>query len=427
MRYEISTTRSSSHTSEFIGIFTRTAALAFCFSMARCCLLSWLDNDIVGDLVAMSILSLVQSAFGRKATLYTPLNCSKTSSQSELRTAYKKAALRFHPDRSRSNANSSNNDGGDTTLKFQAVSAAYQYLMDEKQRAVYDATGRIIVEEHDDDTFTSDDDDIDGNHSKRKRPRNQTQQQQWEDFFHSIFNEIISTGSRHETHAKTYSGSAQEKSDVLKYYQMCKGNMQKVLECVVHSTQEDIGRWRKDIIEPAIRRGEVDDFFNDDVNATRKVKTKRKYATMSLLLEDSSSSEDDDVVSNSRSSSIKLKRLRRGKDSDKRSSSLVDTDDECEASLPPPQKKKSETKSTPATMSMREKMDYRVAKKRKIKAQKEMEIANIIQSKNWDGVVRDNPGKRRNRGGGVNDELLSHIERKYAAKGHSERKNRKRK
>ena len=52
---------------------------------------------------------------------------------------------------------------------------------------------------------------------------------------------------------------------------------------------------------------------------------------------------------------------------------------------------------------MREKMDYRVAKKRKIKAQKEMEIANIIQSKNWDGVVRDNPGKRRNRAGGVND------------------------
>ena len=168
------------------------------------------------------------------------------------------------------------------------------------------------------------------------------------------------------------------------------------------------------------------------MKATKKVKAKRKCATMSLL-EDSSSSEDDDVVSNSRRSSIKLKRLRRDKDTDKNSSSLVDTDDEFEdsgvkeASLRPPQKKKSEAKSISATMSMREKMDYRVAKKRKIKAQKEMEIANIVQSKNWDGVVRDNSGKRRSRGGGVNDELLSHIERKYATKGHSERKNKKRK
>eukprot|EP00984_Skeletonema_dohrnii_P026045 scaffold15294_cov75-Skeletonema_dohrnii-CCMP3373.AAC.6 len=42
----------------------------------------------------MTIISLVKSAFGRKATLYTPLNCTKTSSESDLRSAYKKAALR---------------------------------------------------------------------------------------------------------------------------------------------------------------------------------------------------------------------------------------------------------------------------------------------------------------------------------------------
>eukprot|EP00986_Skeletonema_menzelii_P007439 scaffold2927_cov125-Skeletonema_menzelii.AAC.7 len=383
------------------------------------------------DILAMSIISLVQSAFGRKATLYTPLNCTKTSSQSELRSAYKKAALRFHPDRSNANntENSSNNDGGDTTLKFQAVSAAYQVLMDEKRRAVYDASGRIL-EEHDDDTLSSDDDE--GKQHKSKRPRNQTQQQ-WEDFFQSIFNEIIITGSQHETHAKTYSGSGQEKSDVLKYYKMCKGDMQKVLECVVHATQEDIGRWRKDIIDPAISRGDIDNFFNNDVNATKKGKTKEKCSTS---LEDSSSSEDDAMLT-SRTSSIKPKRLRRGADIViKESSCLVDTDDEFEdcnikASKSPQPKKKSETKSTSvATMSMREKMDYRVAKKRKIKAQKEMEIAQIVQSKNWDGRstqihFRDKPDKRMNRGG-VSDQLLSEIERKYATKSHSKKRTRKR-
>jgi len=376
----------------------------------------------------MTIISLVKSAFGRKATLYTPLNCTKTSSESDLRSAYKKAALRFHPDRANANNNSSdNNNDGDTTLKFQAVSAAYQVLMDEKQRAAYDATGRVL-EEHDDDTSSSDSDE--GNQQKvprrkQKRPRNQ-KQQQWEDFFHSIFNEIISTGSQHENNAKVYSGSVQEYHDVLKYYNMCKGNMQKVLECVAHATQEDISRWRKDIIDPAIYRGEVDDFLTN-VNATTTTTTKvlpkdvkKKHFT---TLEDSSSSEDD-AISTAKRSSSKLKRLKRVKDiSKKKSSCLVDTDDdefeECNVKankLPRQKNKKSDTNST--AMSMRDKMDYRVAKKRKIKAAKEMEIAKIVQSKNWDGQET-----KKNRGG-ASDQLLSQIERKYATKSKSERRNR---
>ena len=156
----------------------------------------------------MSTISLVKSAFGCKATLYTVLNCKKTSSQSELRSAYRKAALQFHPDR----ANASNNDNnGDTTLKFQAVSAAYQVLMDEQQRSAYDATGRVLEEHYDDDPFGSSSDNDEGNQQqhyaprgKRQRPRDQ-KQQQWEDFFHSIFNEIISTGCTHEENAKVVS------------------------------------------------------------------------------------------------------------------------------------------------------------------------------------------------------------------------------
>ena len=105
----------------------------------------------------MSTISLIKSAFGRSATLYTVLNCTKSSTQPELRSAYKKAALRFHPDRA---TNQSNNE--ETTLKFQAVSAAYQVLMDETQRATYDATGQVI-EEHD---VTSSSDDEGGMHNR---------------------------------------------------------------------------------------------------------------------------------------------------------------------------------------------------------------------------------------------------------------------
>ena len=107
----------------------------------------------------------------------------------------------------------------------------------------------------------------------------------------------------------------------------------------------------------------------------------------------------------------------------------MDTDDEFEqcnvvANKLPRQKNKAKTNST--TMSMREKMDYRVAKKRKIKAAKEMEIAKIVQSKTWDGGrtnhVYGNQERNKNRGG-VSDELLSQIERKYAAKSKSGRRN----
>ena len=298
------------------------------------------------------------------------------------------------------------------------------------------------MEEYDDDSASSDNDNEGKQQQipRRKRPRNQ-KQQQWEDFFHSVFNEIISTGSQHENHALSYSGSVQEHTDVLKYYTMCKGNMQKVLECIVHATQRDMCRWRKDIIDPAICRGEVDDFFNHDVDATTKVNAKKKLedsssseddviiasndtkkkCSMIMKLEDSSSSEDD-AISTTRRSSTKLKRLKSGKDIAKKTSCLlVDTDDELEQTT--------KTKSTATMMSMRDKMDYRVAKKRKLKAKKEMEIAKIVQSKNWDGGINhfheDNPARRNNRGV-VSDQLLSQIERKYATKSSSERKSRKR-
>jgi len=351
----------------------------------------------------MSTISLVKSAFGCKATLYTVLNCTKTSSQSELRSAYRKAALRFHPDRANSAMN--NNDGnGDTTLKFQAVSAAYQVLMDGKKRVAYDATGRVL-EEYDGDTYygsSSEDDDEGNQHVPRSRSQ---KQQQWEDFFHSIFNEIISAGCKHEDDAKLYYGSNQERDDVLKYYIICKGNLQKVLECIVHAKQGDIGRWRKDIIDPAISKGEVDDFFN--VNATRNIIPKAsKKKKQTLTLEDSSSSEDD-AVTTTRSSSSRLKRFKRGKGTPKKNSSLVDTDEENDDN-----DEKAETHS--AEMSKREKMDYRVAKKRKVRAEKEMEISKIVQSKNWDQYPSTQQ-KKKNRGG-VSDKFLSQIEHKYAKK-----------
>lgn len=60
---------------------------------------------------------------------YNTLGVSKNSSQDEIRKAYKKLALKHHPDR--------NNDSKIAKEKFQEIAAAYEILGDETKRSVY--------------------------------------------------------------------------------------------------------------------------------------------------------------------------------------------------------------------------------------------------------------------------------------------------
>ena len=194
-------------------------------------------------------VSLLHSAFGPTSTLYTVLQCNSSSTQSELKRSYRKLALKYHPDRC-----TNDNDASSSTLKFQAVSAAYQILMDVKRRTAYDKTGQII-EEHEDEV---------PNNNSAPSYASQQQQTQWEQFFHSVFNEIITTGTNHVTSAKSYRGSSAEMKDVLYYYKMCKGDIEKVVDCIIHGTTKDIVRWKKDVIQPALDRGEIDNSFDGE-------------------------------------------------------------------------------------------------------------------------------------------------------------------
>ncbi|KAK5551615.1 Molecular chaperone (DnaJ superfamily) [Exophiala xenobiotica] len=65
--------------------------------------------------------------------LYDALSISPTATQDEIKKAYRKAALKFHPDKNKDNPNASE--------KFKEVSQAYEVLSDPEKRKVYDQYG----------------------------------------------------------------------------------------------------------------------------------------------------------------------------------------------------------------------------------------------------------------------------------------------
>ena len=64
---------------------------------------------------------------------YSTLGISKQASQDEIKKAYRKKALEFHPDR--------NPDNPKAEEQFKKISEAYEVLSDEGRRRIYDQYG----------------------------------------------------------------------------------------------------------------------------------------------------------------------------------------------------------------------------------------------------------------------------------------------
>jgi DnaJ family protein C protein 9 len=74
--------------------------------------------------------------------LYEILGLSKESAtDSTIRTAYRRLALRCHPDKQ--NANATDDEKKKAAEEFQEIGIAYAVLSDEKRKKTYDRTGRI--------------------------------------------------------------------------------------------------------------------------------------------------------------------------------------------------------------------------------------------------------------------------------------------
>src|SRR5450631_2156694 len=74
-----------------------------------------------------------------KRDFYEILEVQRTASDGELKTAYRKLAMKWHPDR--------NPDDKDCEAQFKEINEAYDILKDEQKRAAYDRFGHAAFEQ----------------------------------------------------------------------------------------------------------------------------------------------------------------------------------------------------------------------------------------------------------------------------------------
>jgi DnaJ-class molecular chaperone len=96
------------------------------------------NSIVVLLLVLVAILSvIVMAAAG--ADYYKILEVPRNANQAEIKKAYRKLSLKYHPDK---------NSAPDAAAKFAEVSAAYDTLSDADKRKIYDQGGEQAIKDH---------------------------------------------------------------------------------------------------------------------------------------------------------------------------------------------------------------------------------------------------------------------------------------
>ena len=74
-----------------------------------------------------------------KQDYYEILGVSKTAEEREIKKAYKRLAMKYHPDR--------NQGDKEAEAKFKEIKEAYEVLTDSQKRAAYDQYGHAAFEQ----------------------------------------------------------------------------------------------------------------------------------------------------------------------------------------------------------------------------------------------------------------------------------------
>ena len=103
-------------------------------------IMSFITRQSLSLLLLLLTSSTTAAAAAASTTsLYQTLNIPKTATQSEIKKAYRKAALQHHPDKVPPEQRAK------AEHKFKEISKAYEWLSDEKKRELYDRYGGEFV------------------------------------------------------------------------------------------------------------------------------------------------------------------------------------------------------------------------------------------------------------------------------------------
>uniref|UniRef100_A0A914HG34 J domain-containing protein n=1 Tax=Globodera rostochiensis TaxID=31243 RepID=A0A914HG34_GLORO len=239
------------------------------------------ENLAEKECVRTRLMKECVDLFGTK-DLYQILKLDRSNNSfnnKQIKKAYYSLSILWHPDRFAS----AHHDEAARELakqKFQVIGRAYAILGDKEKRQIYDETGLL----DDEDDF---DDDTD-----------------WTAVWRGVFKKV--TPEEIEAYLAEFRGSQEEIEEVKKAYQKHKGNMDRIMECVVGAEQPDEDRIRE-IVRHCIERGELSAYsrFTNEPPAAQVRRAKRaqreaieaEQALKELRKREAGASEGEDTLS----------------------------------------------------------------------------------------------------------------------------------
>ncbi|KAL4933383.1 DnaJ domain protein [Aspergillus undulatus] len=178
--------------------------------------------------------------------LYGILGVSEDATPEQIKSAYRKLALKHHPDKAPEDAKEEANQ------QFQKIAFAYAILSDEKRRKRFDTTGNTAEAVDIDDDFD------------------------WVDFYREQFSAAIDTNAL-EKLKKEYQGSEEEERDVLAAFESYEGDLDRVYESVMLCNILDDDERFRVIIDKAIEKGTVQGYkiYTEEPEKKRAQRLKR--------------------------------------------------------------------------------------------------------------------------------------------------------
>ncbi|KAH9001286.1 hypothetical protein EDB92DRAFT_1931845 [Lactarius akahatsu] len=147
--------------------------------------------------------------------LYAVLDVEPAASQEDIKKAYRKLALIYHPDK---HATAAEDAKLAASRKFQQVGFAYTVLSETKRRAKYDATG-----------------------STEEGFELAEGEDGWQAYFEALFESV--TKAKLDEMKKEYQGSHEEIDDLKRAYGETGGALGEIMNHIPHSTHEDEARF----------------------------------------------------------------------------------------------------------------------------------------------------------------------------------------